>query len=219
MHPIAPFITEEIFSIIKEKYPSLKIKSNADPYTKDFIESISKKACIVSNYPKKLFEADQKAIDDFELVKDILHLIRNIRSEMNFPISDKTDVYVLLAKKALSIDLIKENEHIIKPLGKVDNFVFVSKESDLPLGSFAILKTVKFLIPLSEDLIQKENARLEKQKEKLEKDIESYKNRLMNETFLSKAPKNVVEDLKKAFEESNLKLKEIEKKIISYTKK
>ncbi|MFA6118675.1 MAG: valine--tRNA ligase [Parachlamydiales bacterium] len=216
MHPIVPFITEEIFSIIKDRYPNLKIHPGQDLYTKEFIEAISKEACIVSNYPKKLKEPNTKAEEDFDSIKEILYLIRNIRSEMNFPLGDKTDVYIYFKKETDLVKLIKMNEHIIKPLSKVENFIYSTKEIDNIIGSTSIHKDLKFLVPLSKDLIQKELLRLEKLKIKLENDINSCKSRLSNEGFLSKAPKNVIDDLKKSFEEANQKLKETLYKISSF---
>ncbi|KKM15869.1 hypothetical protein LCGC14_1691720, partial [marine sediment metagenome] len=217
MHPIAPFITEEIFSIIKEKYPSLKPIENQDLYTKDFIEALSKKACIVSTYPKPISKIDEKAIEDFEFLKEVLHLIRNIRSEMNIPLGQKTDLFVIFENQKNLIDLLKENEHILSPLAKVENINYTSKEKDLPNGSISICKSLKFLIPLPKDLIEKEIKRLEKEKIKLESKIESSNKRLSNKTFLEKAPKDVVDCLKKSNALDLNKLKEIDQKLKSYS--
>ncbi|NGX48758.1 MAG: Valine--tRNA ligase [Candidatus Anoxychlamydiales bacterium] len=215
MHPIAPFITEEIFSIIKEKYPNLKLIENQDCYTKDFIEAISKKACIVSTYPKPISKIDEKAIEDFEFLKEVLHLIRNIRSEMNIPLGQKTDLFVIFEKEKKLIDLLKENEHILAPLAKVENINYTRNEKDLPDGSISICKSLKFLIPLPKELIEKEIKRLEKEKIKLEAKIESSNKRLSNKTFLAKAPKDVIDSLKKSNDLDLTKLKEIDLKLKS----
>ena len=215
MHPIAPFITEEIFLNLKEKYPSLKSLENQDLYTKDFIEALSKEACIVSTYPKPISKIDEKALEDFAFLKEVLHLIRNIRSEMNIPLGQKTDLFVVFEKEKKLIDLLKENEHILTPLAKVENVNYTSKEKDLPNGSIAICKSLKFLIPLPKDLIEKEIKRLEKEKIKLEAKIESSNKRLSNKTFLEKAPKDVVDSLKKSNDLDINKLKEIDEKLKS----
>ncbi|NGX34345.1 MAG: Valine--tRNA ligase [Candidatus Anoxychlamydiales bacterium] len=217
MHPIAPFITEEIFSIIKEKYPNLKLLENQDFYTKDFIEALSKKACIVSTYPKPISKIDEKAIENFEFLKEILHLIRNIRSEMNIPLGQKTDLFVIFEKQHNLIDLIKENEHILTPLAKVENINYTSNQKDLPNGSISICKSLKLLIPIPKDLIKKEMSRLEKEKVKLESKIESSNKRLNNKTFLEKAPQEVVDSLKKSNDLDLIKLKEIDQKLSSYS--
>jgi valyl-tRNA synthetase len=216
MHPIVPFITEEIFSIIKLRYPQPKKSKNLDPYTLDFIEAISKPACIVSNYPKPSTKEDIKALEEFDFVKEIMYLIRNIRSEMNIPLDKKTDLFVLFEKDNIFSKLLKENEHIIKPLAKVENIKYTQNEKDFPLGSTALSKSLKLLIPLSKDLIEKECKRLEKEKIKLQSQIDSAMKRLNNQTFLSKAPKNIIENLKSSFEEANSKLKEIETKLKAY---
>lgn len=218
MHPVAPFITEEIFQIIKSKYPSLKKEKKLDPYTLDFIEAISQKACIVSSYPKAIGKEDSKILENFNFIKDVMYLIRNIRAEMNIPLDKKTDLFVLGKNEDNLLNLIKENEHLLKPLAKIENITYIQDEKFFPIGSTAISKSLKFLVPLSKDLIEKELERLQKEKVKLESDIISFKTRLSNEAFLSKAPKDVIEKLKLSFEEAITKLKEIEKKLISYSK-
>jgi len=219
MHPIIPFITEEIFSIIKKKYPNLKEAPDIDPYTKDFIASLQSLACITSIYPKKIEKPDQKILTNFDLVKEILYLVRNIRAEMKIPLDKKTDLYIYFDKKNNFINLIKENEPILKPLGKINEIIFTQDKKALPTGSISILKALKFVIPIPKDLIKQEYTRLQKEQIKLQNQIDSYKKRLKNKEFLSKAPKEIVKNLKKAFEEDDLKLKEIKLKIKSLSNK
>ncbi len=218
MHPIAPFITEEIFSIIKSKYPNLKTSQNIDPYTLDFMQAISQKACIVSTFPKPLEKEDLKSVENFEFVKEVMYLIRNIRSQMNIPLDKKTDLFVFYENEDLYTKILQENEHLLKALAKVENINYTQNEKTFPIGSITIYKSIKFLIPLSKDLIEKECDRLEKEKLKLHAQIASFKSRLNNITFLSKAPKDVIEKLQITYDESISKLKEIETKLKSYSK-
>lgn len=218
MHPIAPFITEEIFSRIKEKYPSIKLSKKLDIYTQDFIEAISKEACIVSTFPKPLEKEDSKAIEDFEFLKEVMYLIRNIRSEMNIALDKKTDLVVFFEKKDKYFSIIQENEHLLKALAKIENIEFTEEEKTKLVGSTAICKSIKLLIPLSKDLLEKECLRLEKEKIKLQTDIASFETRLNNDGFLAKAPKDVVEKLKISHLETKNKLEEIELKLKSYLK-
>ena len=216
MHPIAPFITEEIFSIIKSKFPKLKLTKNIDPYTHDFIEALSKKACIVANYPKVLEKEDKKALENFDFLKEVLHQVRNIRSEMNIPLGQKTDLFILEKDDLNLSNLLKDNEHIIKPLAKLENINYTKEENKLPTGATTICKNLKFILPLPKELLEKEFKRLEKEKEKLLSQIEGAKKRLSNETFLAKAPKDVIEKLNFSYKEANNKLQEINAKLKSY---
>jgi len=218
IHPIAPFITEEIFSIIKSKYSDIKISKNLDPYTLDFIEAISQKACIVSTFPKPIAKEDLKALQNFEFIKEVMYLIRNIRSQMNIPLDKKTDLFVFFENEDIYTKILKENEHLLKPLAKIENIKYTQDEKSLKIGSTAICKSLKFLIPLSKDLIEKECLRLEKEKLKLQKQIDSFKTNLANKSFLSKAPKDIVEKLKLSYEEANEKLKEIKNKLKLFIK-
>ncbi|MGD2170450.1 MAG: valine--tRNA ligase, partial [Chlamydiota bacterium] len=50
LHPMAPFITEEIFSILKEMFASNEIESAIDPYTKDTLDALACNACMKASY-------------------------------------------------------------------------------------------------------------------------------------------------------------------------
>ncbi|MBN2479117.1 MAG: valine--tRNA ligase [Parachlamydiales bacterium] len=219
MHPIAPFITEEIFSKILQKYPKLTLskKGILDSYSKDFIESLSKKACAVSNYPKP-FEIFENVDAEFDIIKEALYIIRNIRAEMKVPPSQKTDLFIYCNKKTSELDLIKENEHLINLLGKIEKTTYVNNEKDLPKnGSVSLLKSLKLFIPIPKEMINQEIKRLEKEKEKLLKQSLLFEDKLKNESFLQNAPKNIIDDMENSFKITTSKLKEIEEKLSSFS--
>jgi valyl-tRNA synthetase len=215
MHPIAPFITEEIFSKIKELYSKLKEEKNIDPFSKDFIEAINKKACIVSNYPKEIESNIYENIEeDFNILKEAVHLIRNIRAEMQIAPHIKTDLSIYFKDKSKNLSLIKENESFFTTLSKVDEIIYISDENDMPkLSSNAILKDLKLIIPLPLELIEKEKNRLNKEKIKLEKQNVVFADKLKDQVFLENAPKEVIEKMQNNFNDNNQKLDEIENKL------
>jgi valyl-tRNA synthetase len=215
MHPIAPFITEEIFSKIKELYPFLQDKKDLDPFSKDFIEAINKKACIVSSYPKEIDSNIYENIEeDFNVLKEAIHLIRNIRAEMQIAPHIKTNLYIYFKDKSKNLSLIKENESFFTTLSKVDKIIYITDESNMPkISSNAILKELKLIIPLPEELIEKEKNRLNKEKIKLDKQNVVFLDKLKDEVFLENAPTDVIEKMKNNYEDNKKKLDEIEKKL------
>ena len=98
----------------------------------------------------------------------------------------------------------------------MEKITYLENEKDLPsIGSTALLNKLKFLIPLPKELKDQEKKRLEKEKLKLEKQIDLFKSKLENETFLSKAPKEIVDNMKSSFDSADTKLKEINSKLES----
>jgi valyl-tRNA synthetase len=214
-HPIAPYITEEIFSILKERFSGIEINQNADLYTIKTINALNSPACIVAPYPGLL---DQKDIDeeiekDFNFIQEIVRSIRNIRTEINIPLSQKTDIFII-AKNSTDLKILEKNKSILLALLKIENLYFETDEKKLPkIFSTAICGSLKIIVPLPKDFIEKEKLRLEKEKEKILKQHQSLQIKLDNKDFIEKAPEDIVETLKKQYKELSLKVNEIEKKL------
>ncbi len=219
MHPVAPFITEEIFSILKESFPNLKNITKADPYTLDLINSLLSDSCIVAPFPKGYFEKDQDQTieSSFNFIKELIYAIRNIRAEMQLPLGMTTDLYILSKEKDDHFHLTNKNQNLISTLVKVGKILFISEEEKLPKqGSSAIVKSLKLHIPLPQELLENEKKRLLKEEEKLVKTLAQTKDKLENKEFLSKAPSNVVAMMQQTFDETEKKLLDISNKLKSY---
>ncbi len=96
LHPMAPFITEELFQLLKERFDNLKANTK-DPYTLQLIEALSTEACIVSAYPTvvRAEDIDAQIEERFAFIEKVIYTIRNIRGEMNIPPQIATDVYLV----------------------------------------------------------------------------------------------------------------------------
>lgn len=211
MHPFAPFITEEIFHLLKEHFAHVK-PSNSDPYTQEAIHALLSPACIVAAYPTVIRKEDiSKEIEEkFQFMNEIVYAIRNIRAEMGLPPSTATDLIVEGSGK--EFDLLQENAGIITSLVRIDAI-----KTDRPEGfhSSAQVRSLKLIIPLPQELIEKEKKRLEKEKEKCVQQIASTKKQLSNPNFIERAPKELVEKTQQQLQDLEKSLQEIEKKLIS----
>jgi len=120
MHPIAPFITEEIFHLLKEHFIHLK-PANPDPYTRDAIDALLSPACIIAPYPQVLDkEGINPAVEEtFSLMNEIVYTIRNIRAEMQITQRELTDVIIEGETKS-----VEANQHIITSLTQSDHSPF-----------------------------------------------------------------------------------------------
>jgi valyl-tRNA synthetase len=218
LHPIAPFITEELFSRLKEQFSQIKRAPHADLYTQETIQALLAPACIKAPYPQLIDEKDidLEAEKTFEKMHAFVHAIRNIRAEMQIPPSEKTDL--ILVASGSEADLVKKHQSILQALTPTKSIEFSSKEPD-SFGATVLVEKVKLFIPMPSILKEKEKIRLEKEKEKIEKLIESTRLKLANEEFFSKAPKEVVEKLKNALLQSERQLDEISLKLTALEKK
>jgi valyl-tRNA synthetase len=209
MHPIAPFITEEIFQKLKEHFPHLK-ESKADPYTAEAIKALRSPACISAPYPKVI---DKKAINpdiekSFAFLNEIVYAIRNIRAEMQLPPSTATDV--ILEGKTQDIE---PHSAIISSLVRINTLSFNPTEKSSGFTSSALVKEVKITIPLPMELIEKEKERLRKEQEKLKGQIASLEKQLANPNFVERAPPELVEKTKNSLKETQEKLSASEIKL------
>ncbi|MCB1106567.1 MAG: valine--tRNA ligase [Chlamydiia bacterium] len=211
MHPITPFITEEIFQKLKEYFPHLK-EGNQDPYTKEAIRALNSPACAAAPYPQVI---DKNAINPeiektFALINEVVYAIRNIRAEMQLPPSTATDV--ILEGKT---DEIETHSAIISSLVRVNALSFAPAEKPSAFTSSAIVKGIKITIPLPIELQEKEKERLKKEGEKLSKQIASLQKQLSNPNFVERAPKELVEKTEAALKEAEDKLQASKAKLAS----
>ena len=190
----------------------MNINPQADVYTQETIRALLASACIKAPYPQVIEEKDidLQAEETFAKMHAFVHAIRNIRAEMQIPPSEKTDLILIGAGP--EAEMVKEHQSILQALTPTKSIQFSSKEPDA-FGATVLVGEVKLFIPMPAALKEKEKIRLEKEKEKIAKLIESTQQKLANEDFFSKAPKEVVEKLKNALQQSERQLHEISLKL------
>ncbi|PIS03137.1 MAG: valine--tRNA ligase [Chlamydiae bacterium CG10_big_fil_rev_8_21_14_0_10_42_34] len=212
MHPISPFITEEIFSLLKGNFPDLQ-ESKCDPYTQETIQALLAKACIIAPYPEPMGQRDEESEKTFDQMNELVHQVRNIRAEMQLPPSEKTELIILAEPKHQQV--VKEHQNILTALTPTSKVTFTTEEST-SFGAVAVVGELKLMIPIPESLKLKEKSRLEKEREKLEKLLESTQAKLANDEFRARAPKQVVQKLEEAYLQTQKQLSEIADKLKNF---
>jgi len=172
LHPIAPFLTEELWS-----------------YLKDADESL----LIVTDYPEYLetfnFKEDQIKMNQFV---EVTTLIRNLRQSVNIKPKDEVEVHLYLDDEKLS-QYFGENQNNFKELAKVKT-LHVSKlnSARVKKSVVGVLTFVEVFLPLEGVIDLKEQvSRLEKELEKTEKEYQKYAQKLKNEKFMNNAPEEI----------------------------
>jgi valyl-tRNA synthetase len=180
LHPLMPFITEEIY----QKLP------NHD-------ESI-----MISKYPE--FDPnllDKEAEKDFELIQEMVYNIRNIRGEARIPIEKKINV-IFKTENEKSEKILSKFSDYIKPLAKVSELSFGSDKKRPEKSAYAVGNGYEIYIPLSGILdIDKEKQRILKEISKAENELKRVNNKLSNDKFINNAPAEVVDKEKNKQEE------------------
>jgi valyl-tRNA synthetase len=174
LHPILPFVTEEIWHAL----PGQRA-----------VDSIMQ-----ADYPiKPLVATDQSIVADMEGVMDVIRAIRNVRGELDVPPGKKIKV-VLNCKSDLVVKSITSGQAYIKSLARVENLLVGVAVERPKQASTQVAGEVEVMIPLA-DLINvaEEEARLNKEIEKVQKDVGFFEKKLSNEKFVANAPPQVLE--------------------------
>lgn len=175
LHPLIPFITEEIWQQLK-------------PLTADSGDSIQQQA-----YPKFSVLKDQEAEQIMRSLQAYVGAVRQLRSEMNISPAIKISV-LLQGWNQEDKNLFNQYEEIIKLLAKIKKIQWLNAKDPAPPSATALVEQLKILIPL-EGLIDvtAENDRLSREISKIEPTLKGLEERLSNEHFLNNAPTKVVE--------------------------
>ncbi|MBS0626925.1 MAG: class I tRNA ligase family protein, partial [Verrucomicrobia bacterium] len=215
LHPMAPFITEELFYELKKKFAS-QPGSNIDIYTKECLTALSSKTCMQSPYPQVINPEDKNlAVEEtFIFLDEVLHAIRNIRAEMQLPPGTATDVWILGETQDPLLQTIKENQSILGSLVKIRSLYFpLSTENEPALSAKKRIHSLQLLIPLPEEMKEREKLRLLKEKDKLQVQFNSLEQKLSQEEFLAKAPKEILDKLQNQKDLIRAQLEDIESKL------
>ena len=165
MHPWMPFITEEIWHLLKER---------------------SENDCVIlASWPEVNKAIDENQLAEFEVGKEIVATVRNIRAQKQLSPKEKLEVIERSNAQRSYFD-----STIIK-LANLSSFTYTQQK---PEGAFAfVIKTTEFFVPLKQSL----NA--EEERERLTKDLvynqgflESVRKKLANEKFVANAKPEVL---------------------------
>ena len=176
LHPFMPFITEEIWQQLPTR------KGN---------ESI-----MVAEFPKPDQQYDDQSVEDeMAWIIEVVNGLRNIRGEMNLPPSEQ-----------ISVHIRTKSEEVVKRLRGQETFIqFLASAKELSIGknvekplysAYAVVRDVEIFVPMDRARMEEEAERLQKEILKIEKESGFVMKKLSNEQFLSKAPPEIVQEVK-----------------------
>ena len=195
LHPIMPFVTEEIYTKL---------------YNYD--ESI-----MISKWPeyKEEFNFEQEE-EQIEKIKQIIVGIRNVRTNMNVhPAKKSTLIFVTKDYK----NIISSSQEFIKKLGFADKIVVQENKENIPQNAISVLNDgLEAYLPFEELVnLEEEQKRLQNEQQKLEAEVERATKMLSNPGFINKAPENKIEEEKEKLVKYEEMLRNVEERLTKLT--
>lgn len=218
MHPIAPFITEELFHLLKDHLEGLTLDLNSDPYTQDCVKALHSAACLVAPYPQVIRESDLNPDIDrtFSMMEEVIYTIRNIRGEMKLSPGTATDVYIIGQPDDPDWQAVLTNSHMISALIRTQEIHVLCAQPSLGFTCTGVFRSLKIILPLPEELLKQELLRLTKEKDKLITSIEKLHSQLGNPDFISRAPSQLIQKQQQQLAQWENELDEIKRKLESF---
>jgi valyl-tRNA synthetase len=171
IHPIMPFITEELWQYV----------INYKQYNKV-------KLIMIANYPKVEDIKITNDIENINVLKDIVTSIRNLRAEMNVSPATKVPLEMIVSHNQLNY--ITSINHYIMGLGKITSIKYVDKLSRNDVAS-ALVHNITIMLNIQIDKEAEEN-RINKELFKLDTEYQKIMLKLNNSNFIDRAPKDLV---------------------------
>ncbi len=169
-HPVMPYVTEAVFA---------KTFSKGE---KDFL--------LVAPWPKTLGSESPSANETFDVVREIITAIRNLRATNGVEPGKRVDLVVAAGGRA---SFLNENAAVIKGLAKLENLT-ISADAAKPEGAAsAVISGIQLYLRLAGVIdVEKEKARLAKELADAEKYAEAQARKLENADFVARAPEKVI---------------------------
>ncbi|QCT01969.1 valyl-tRNA synthetase [Paenibacillus algicola] len=175
IHPFMPFISEEIWQHL--------------PHDGDTV--------MLAEWPT--YDAaleNPEAVAEMDMLMDVIRAVRNIRAEVNVPMSKKIEL-LLQASDAKGLSIVQRNEVYIRRFCNTSQYEAGLSLSTPDKAMTAIVTGAELYLPLAGLIdIDQEIARLEKELQHLNSEVSRVDKKLGNEGFVAKAPAKVIEEEK-----------------------
>jgi valyl-tRNA synthetase len=182
LHPVMPFITEEIWQALYEGKAPLK-------------------SVALAAFPR----ADDKQIDlgaetEMAILQDLIVNVRNLRAEMKVETKVRVPVEVFAPEPAIR-GMVEQNHGSIERLANVERITFVNSSLARNAGARSTARFDIHVIYERKIDVAAECERLRKEREKMDKEFANNQRQLGNPEFLRKAPQKIVDGLRSRTQE------------------
>ncbi len=192
LHPFMPFVTEEIFQMIKD-------------------DSIT-----ISPWPEVNPNYSFKNANNIEIIYEIITNIRNLRASKNVSFQKEINLELQVRNPEI-IEFLKENLPFLRRFTNYRNIKITSEEIDTTKKSISVLSEAVLAVPLQELVnIEEELEKLYENQKKMFSEIDRCEKLLKNPGFINKAPAEKIENERLKLEDYRRQLEEINRLIEDY---
>ena len=185
LHPIMPFVTEKLWLSMPHDGESIMVAKYPEPHAE--------------------FE-NEPARRDMAFLIEIIKAVRNIRMEVNAPLSSSIDIMIQL-EDAKNERILTDNEDYVKNFLHPKELTISTQIAAPKLAKTAVISGAQIFVPLADLVnIEDEIKRMTKEEKDLQAEVERSTKKLSNQGFVAHAPEAVInkEKAKKADYESQL---------------
>ena len=196
LHPITPYITEEIWQQIKplSGYSETTIQRRPYPAADDT-------------------RTDETAVQDVARLREIVVGLRRVRAELDLPPGKPLPLIVQNWSAAEREHFTRHHDAILA-LAAIKHITWAQPADHVPQASIALVGEMKLLVPLAELIdAQAEINRLEKRSAKIDKQLKGAQARLENQDFVGKAPAEVITVQRETVAACQTQIKQLEEQI------
>jgi valyl-tRNA synthetase len=191
LHPFMPFVSEEVYHIIKERKDNDFIMQAQLPAIKDINTTL---------------------LNEFEFIEEFITAIRSVRNEKNIAQKVALQVYFTKSEEA---SIIEKYSDIVCKLCNLDTLSSCEEKVEKAIAK--MVRTVEFFVPLTDNVNKEEE--IKKIKADIEY-YEGFKNSVMkklsNENFVSKAPEQVVAMERKKLSDAEQKIETLNEQLKAF---
>ena len=191
LHPFMPFVSEEVYHIIKERTENDFIMQAQLPAIKDINTTL---------------------LNEFEFIEEFITAIRSVRNEKNIAQKVALQVYFTKSEEA---SIIEKYSDIVCKLCNLDTLSSCEEKVEKAIAK--MVRTLEFFVPLTDNVNKEEE--IKKIKADIEY-YEGFKNSVMkklsNENFVSKAPEQVVAMERKKLSDAEQKIETLNEQLKAF---
>lgn len=191
LHPFMPFVSEEVYHIIKERKENDFIMQAQLPTIKDINTTL---------------------LNEFEFIEEFITAIRSVRNEKNIAQKVALQVYFTKSEEA---SIIEKYSDIVCKLCNLDTLEACEEKVEKAIAK--MVRTVEFFVPLTDNVNKEEEIK------KIQADIEYYEGfknsvmkKLSNESFVNKAPEQVVAMERKKLSDAEQKIETLKEQLKAF---
>ena len=205
LHPFAPFITEEIFSLLKGRLGHFDPQKAISPRIQKSLISITKPLLCSCDFPKIHTEdEDDSAEKLFVQIQAVISSLRAIRGEMKIPPSLPTDL--IIVGEGPFIDTLKREEPLIRTLIRLNTISYAKSAPQLGITSRAAVESIELIVPLPSEMKEQEAARVKKSIDRIQSTLTKLEAQLTLISSNEKTPEAVILKIKGTIEQQKREL-------------